>query len=200
LNIILEAITDTPPKFIQQIPNLTLRPGTEAVIDVEVEASPPAKFTWYVNGVQFRDTVGQIEVYYPMANRCIARFPIPQKGEYKVIAENRAGKEQSIGYIDVKKEIMYHQTQLPPLPSDHVYHHASYKESEHREMPVQQGRGRASSLSRMVDSYEESSFYERSTSLPRHFDRPYEIKKTTEMIRKRKDGLLVSSSLESWKS
>lgn len=61
------------------------------------------RFTWYVNGVQFRDTIGQIEVYYPMANRCIARFPFPQKGEYKVIAENRAGKEHSIGYIDVKK-------------------------------------------------------------------------------------------------
>lgn len=61
-----------------------------------------SRFTWYVNGVQFRDTVGQIEVYYPMANRCIARFPIPQKGEYKVIAENRAGKAHSIGFIDIK--------------------------------------------------------------------------------------------------
>lgn len=61
------------------------------------------RFTWYVNGVQVRDAAGQFEVYYPMANRCIARFPIPQKGEYKVIAENRAGKEHSIGYIDVKK-------------------------------------------------------------------------------------------------
>lgn len=65
-------------------------------------------------------------------------------------------------------------------------------------MPVQQGRGRASSLSRMVDSYEESSFYERSTSVPKQFYRPYEIKKTTEMIRKRKDGLFISSLLQSW--
>nr|CDQ05432.1 Bm6219, isoform k [Brugia malayi] len=183
----IQTSTDIPPKFIQQIPNLTLRPGTEALIDVEVEASPPAKFTWYVNGVQFRDTVGQIEVYYPVANRCIARFPIPQKGEYKVIAENRAGKEHSIGYIDIKNEVMHHQTQLPPLPNDHIYHHSSYAESEHRDIPLLQGRGRASSVSRIIDYYEESSYYQRSTSLPRQIDYPYEIKKTTEIIRKRKD-------------
>lgn len=60
------------------------------------------RFTWYVNGIRFRDTVGQIEVYYPIVNRCIARFPIPQKGEYRVVAENRAGKAQSIGYIDIR--------------------------------------------------------------------------------------------------
>uniref|UniRef100_A0A0R3RRM4 Ig-like domain-containing protein n=1 Tax=Elaeophora elaphi TaxID=1147741 RepID=A0A0R3RRM4_9BILA len=172
--------TDRPPKFIQQIPNLTLRPGSEAIVDVEVEASPPAKFTWYVNGVQFLDTVGQIEIYYPMANRCIARFPIPQKGEYKVVAENRAGKEHSI-------EVMYHQTQLPPLPSDYIYHHSSRIESGHHEMPLLQGRGRASSVSRVIDYYEESSYYQRSTSLPRQIDHPYEIKKTTEIIRNCRD-------------
>lgn len=41
--IFAETITDVLPKFIQQIPNLTLRPGTEAIIDVEVEAFPAAK-------------------------------------------------------------------------------------------------------------------------------------------------------------
>ncbi|KAL3986031.1 Immunoglobulin I-set domain family protein [Acanthocheilonema viteae] len=183
----IQTSTDIPPKFIQQVPNLTLRPGSEALIDVEVEASPPAKFTWYVNGIEFCDTIGQIEIYYPIANRCIARFLIPQKGEYKVIAENRAGKEHSIGYIDIKSEVMYHQTQLPPLPNDHIYHRSSYTESEHHEIPLLQGRGRASSVSRVIDYYEESSYYERSTSLPRQIDRPYEMKKTTEIIRKRKD-------------
>uniref|UniRef100_A0A915PVQ5 Ig-like domain-containing protein n=1 Tax=Setaria digitata TaxID=48799 RepID=A0A915PVQ5_9BILA len=157
----IQTAVDVPPKFIQQIPNLTLRPGSEAIIDVEVEASPPAKFTWYVNGVQFRDNVGQIEVYYPMANRCIVRFPIPQKGEYKVIAENRAGMEQSVGYIDIKKV----------------------------GMPHMQGRGRASSVSRVIDVYEESSYFQRSTSLPRQTDHPYEIKKTKEIIRKRTDDM-----------
>lgn len=34
---------EMPPKFINQIPNLTLQPGIEAVIDVEVDAWPPAK-------------------------------------------------------------------------------------------------------------------------------------------------------------
>ncbi|CAG9532189.1 unnamed protein product, partial [Cercopithifilaria johnstoni] len=178
---------DIPPKFIHQIPNLTLRPGSEALIDVEVQASPAAKFTWYVNGIQFRDTIGQIEVYYPMNNRCIARFPIPQKGEYKVIAENRAGKAYSIGHIDIKNEITYHQTQLPPLPSDHMYYNSCNSESEHREKSLLQGRGRASSVNRMVDYYEESSYYQRSTSLPRQIDYPYEIKKTTEIIRKCED-------------
>ncbi|VDK72604.1 unnamed protein product [Litomosoides sigmodontis] len=142
-----EISTDKPPRFIQQVPNLTLRPGNEALIDVEVEASPPAKFIWYVNGVRFRDAVGQFEVYYPMANRCIARFPIPQKGEYKVIAENRAGKEHSVGYIDVKNG----------------------------EAPFSEDKGRASSVCRMVDCYEESSYYQRSTSLPRQIDHPYDM-------------------------
>ncbi|VDM99763.1 unnamed protein product [Thelazia callipaeda] len=102
----IRVVSDIPPKFVQQIPNLTLRPGIEAVIDVEVKASPPAKFLWFVNGVEYRDTLGlgQTEIYYPMVNRCIARFLIPQTGEYKVIAENRAGKAESIGYVNIKQD------------------------------------------------------------------------------------------------
>lgn len=46
------------------------------------------------------------------------------------------------------------------------------------EVPFLEGRGRASSVNRMVDSYEENSYYQRSTSLPRQIDRPYEMKKT----------------------
>lgn len=32
-----------PPKFTSQIPHLTIRPGTEAIIDVELESGNPAK-------------------------------------------------------------------------------------------------------------------------------------------------------------
>lgn len=61
------------------------------------------RFTWFVNGFELHDSSGRLEVYYPKENRCVARFPIPQSGEYKVIAENSVGRDQSIGYVDVKK-------------------------------------------------------------------------------------------------
>ena len=32
-----------PPKFTSQIPHLTIRPGTEAILDVELESSSPVK-------------------------------------------------------------------------------------------------------------------------------------------------------------
>lgn len=59
------------------------------------------------------------------------------------------------------------------------------------EIPLVQGRGRASSMSKMVDNYEESSYYQRSTSLPRQMDHPYEFKKGREMIRTCGDGAFL---------
>ncbi|VDM40900.1 unnamed protein product, partial [Toxocara canis] len=153
------------PKFINQVPNLTLKPGAEAVIDVEVEASPPAKFTWFVNGVEFRDSLGRIEVYYPKANRCVARFPIPQTGEYKVIAENSLGKDQSIGYVDIKKEVSAHQMQRPPLPAE--LQAGALGEQRHQDLYERTDLGRASSVTKNYEVYEESLYYQRSTSLPR---------------------------------
>ena len=32
-----------PPKFISQVPHLTLKPGAETILDVEVESSSPVK-------------------------------------------------------------------------------------------------------------------------------------------------------------
>lgn len=36
-------VLQRPPKFISQIPHLTLKPGAEAILDVEVESSSPVK-------------------------------------------------------------------------------------------------------------------------------------------------------------
>jgi hypothetical protein len=33
-----------PPRFVNQVPNLVLKPGVEAFIDVEVESSQPARY------------------------------------------------------------------------------------------------------------------------------------------------------------
>jgi hypothetical protein len=44
-----------------------------------------------------------VEIYYPAINRCVARFLIPQSGEYKVIADSVFGSAQSIGYVEVQR-------------------------------------------------------------------------------------------------
>ncbi|VDK48693.1 unnamed protein product, partial [Anisakis simplex] len=155
------------PKFVNGVPNLTLKPGAEAIIDVEVDAYPPAKFTWYVNGYEFRDSSGRIAIYYPKENRCVARFPIPQTGEYKVVAENSLGKDQSIGYIDIKKEISVHQTERPPLPVESVRHTGTLPLQRHQNLFDGTDFMRSSSVSKNYEMYEESSYYQRSTSLPR---------------------------------
>lgn len=42
------------------------------------------RFQWFINGVEFRDGSGRLDLFYPMQNRCVARFPIPVGGDYKV--------------------------------------------------------------------------------------------------------------------
>uniref|UniRef100_A0A914ZQC4 Titin n=1 Tax=Parascaris univalens TaxID=6257 RepID=A0A914ZQC4_PARUN len=178
------------PKFVNQVPNLTLKPGVEAVIDVEVEASPPAKFTWFVNGFELRDSSGRLEVYYPKENRCVARFPIPQSGEYKVIAENSVGRDQSIGYVDVKKEVSVHRMQRPPLPAEHMRHADTSSAYQHRDFFERMNKGRASSVTKNYEVYEESSYYQRSTSLPRPMrgiEKHIEVSSNADLLRRRQE-------------
>ena len=83
------------------MPNLTVPPGSEAVIDVEVDADPPARFSWFVNGKEFRDSADNVELFYPKDNRCVARFSIPVSGQYKVVASNVHGSAMSSGYVEI---------------------------------------------------------------------------------------------------
>ncbi|KAK6013400.1 immunoglobulin I-set domain protein, partial [Ostertagia ostertagi] len=87
------------PRFINQVPNLTVQPGSEVVIDVEVDADPPARFTWFVNGREFRESTNGVELFYPSTNRCVVKFAFPVSGEYKVVASNVHGSAMSSGYV-----------------------------------------------------------------------------------------------------
>lgn len=86
---------------------MTLKPGAEAVIDVEVESDSPVRFTWFVNGFEWRQQADKLLLHHPTPNRCIARFPIPRAGEYKVIATNQSGSDCSSGRIDIYGIIIY---------------------------------------------------------------------------------------------
>ncbi|KAK6040637.1 immunoglobulin I-set domain protein [Cooperia oncophora] len=91
------------PRFINQVPNLTIQPGSEAVIDVEVDADPAARFTWFVNGREFRESTNGVELFYPSMNRCVVKFAFPVSGEYKVVASNVHGSAMSSGYIEIHR-------------------------------------------------------------------------------------------------
>uniref|UniRef100_A0A0N5AEP3 Ig-like domain-containing protein n=1 Tax=Syphacia muris TaxID=451379 RepID=A0A0N5AEP3_9BILA len=160
------------PKFVTQVPNLTLKPGTEAVIDVEVSAFPPANFKWFVNGIAVHEAAGNFITYYPTPNRCVARFPFPRSGEYTVVAENSHGTDESIGYIKIIKEVIDYLR--PPIPRESVRHHMQATELSPQKVVAEkssdtrfESSSRASSITKYTSIYEQGSYSQRSASLPR---------------------------------
>ncbi|CAD5224137.1 unnamed protein product [Bursaphelenchus okinawaensis] len=99
-----QATLRKPPKFTNQIPNLTLKPGNEAIIDVEVDSQSWTKFMWYVNGKLVQPDNSNVEFFSPKPNRCVALFKIPFSGEYSVVAQNEAGIAKSSGYVEISKD------------------------------------------------------------------------------------------------
>uniref|UniRef100_A0AC34F962 Ig-like domain-containing protein n=1 Tax=Panagrolaimus sp. ES5 TaxID=591445 RepID=A0AC34F962_9BILA len=117
-------VLQRPPKFISQVPHLTLKPGAEAIVDVEVESSSNVKFIWYVNGRRILPTTANVEFYDPSNTRSIVLFKIPEAGQYTVVAQNEYGIAKSSAYIEVEKDstnethlhLLQHQQQHAPLP------------------------------------------------------------------------------------
>uniref|UniRef100_A0AC35GSH2 Ig-like domain-containing protein n=1 Tax=Panagrolaimus sp. PS1159 TaxID=55785 RepID=A0AC35GSH2_9BILA len=119
-------ILQRPPKFISQVPHLTLKPGAEGIVDVEVESSSNVKFIWYVNGRRILPTTANVEFYDPSNTRSIVLFKIPESGQYTVVAQNEYGIAKSSAFIEVEKDstnethlhLLQHQQQRPaPLPT-----------------------------------------------------------------------------------
>uniref|UniRef100_A0A914WIF3 Ig-like domain-containing protein n=2 Tax=Plectus sambesii TaxID=2011161 RepID=A0A914WIF3_9BILA len=144
------------PKFINQVPHLTLKPGAEAVIDVEVESDTAVRFTWFVNGFEWREQADKLLIQQPTSNRCIARFPIPRAGEYKVIATNQYGSACSVGRMDI-------QAPHPPLPPPKAKQQASTMSQS----ATFRGSSTGLANTNYTTSYQESSYFTRSSSLPR---------------------------------
>lgn len=91
------------PRFLTQVPNLFVTAGSNVIIDVEVDANPPARFSWFVNGKEYRDSIHGVEMFSPDVNRSVVRFSIPVAGEYKVVASNVHGSAMSCGHVDIQK-------------------------------------------------------------------------------------------------
>ncbi|XGW01072.1 hypothetical protein V3C99_013768, partial [Haemonchus contortus] len=108
------------PRFINQVPNLTVQPGSEVVIDVEVDADPPARFTWFVNGREFRESSKGVELFYPSTNRCVVKFAFPVSGEYKVVASNVHGSAMSSGYVEIHRAKPSKQMRPPVSAGEHI--------------------------------------------------------------------------------
>uniref|UniRef100_A0A0N5C346 Ig-like domain-containing protein n=1 Tax=Strongyloides papillosus TaxID=174720 RepID=A0A0N5C346_STREA len=97
------------PYFINQIPNLIVDLGSEAVFDIEVDSPTPVQFFWFHNNKRFDENNPNFEFYYPSKNRCLILIKMPEAGAYKVIARNEAGQVESTGYLSIgdstKKEV-----------------------------------------------------------------------------------------------
>uniref|UniRef100_A0A8R1HQD1 Ig-like domain-containing protein n=1 Tax=Caenorhabditis japonica TaxID=281687 RepID=A0A8R1HQD1_CAEJA len=93
------------PRFLTQVPNLFVTAGSHVIIDVEVDANPPARFSWFVNGKEYRDSTQNVEMFSPDVNRSVVRFSIPVAGEYKVVASNVHGSAMSCGHVDIQKVV-----------------------------------------------------------------------------------------------
>ncbi|NP_001346724.1 Ig-like domain-containing protein [Caenorhabditis elegans] len=100
------------PRFLTQVPNLFVTAGSNVIIDVEVDANPPARFSWFVNGKEYRDSIHGVEMFSPDVNRSVVRFSIPVAGEYKVVASNVHGSAMSCGHVDIQKVIELEESTL----------------------------------------------------------------------------------------
>uniref|UniRef100_A0A914C898 Ig-like domain-containing protein n=1 Tax=Acrobeloides nanus TaxID=290746 RepID=A0A914C898_9BILA len=147
-----------PPKFLNQVPHLSVKPGAEAVIDVEVESSSPVKFLWYVNGKLIYEGMQNIEFYYPKPTRCLVLFKLPESGQYTVVAQNEHGVSKCSGYIEVEKDSSS-QTHLHLLQS----HQKTYLAPQ--PPGAQRGTSNGATLTRQV--IETTTYVQRSSSLPR---------------------------------
>ncbi|GMT09140.1 hypothetical protein PFISCL1PPCAC_437, partial [Pristionchus fissidentatus] len=166
-------VINQAPRFLNQVPNLTLQPGCEAVLDVEVDANPPARFQWFVNGFEHVDGSGRVEYFYPSSNRCVARFIIPVAGEYKVVATNVHGTAISSGFVEIYKPNPSKSMRPPVAPGERISRAHAMTSSgigiapardEHRECTVE---GDSVITTRAVTEVE-MNYYQRSSSLPRH--------------------------------
>ncbi|PIC27588.1 hypothetical protein B9Z55_019795 [Caenorhabditis nigoni] len=100
------------PRFLTQVPNLFVTAGSNVIIDVEVDANPPARFSWFVNGKEYRETTNGVEMFSPDVNRSVVRFSIPVAGEYKVVASNVHGSAMSCGHVDIQKVVEMEESSI----------------------------------------------------------------------------------------
>ncbi|CAI4231525.1 unnamed protein product [Auanema sp. JU1783] len=167
------------PRFINQVPNLTVPPGQEAVIDVVCDANPPARFAWFVNGKEFKENTNVVDIFYPEENRCVARFHIPTSGEYKVVASNVHGTAMSSGFIEIYQANPTKQMRPPLAPGEQLARTV---------MTSSQQAGQTTTGEHTTSTHQSTSVYEvnytqRSSSVPRgvrHLERHFEISKSPE--------------------
>ncbi|EYB85418.1 hypothetical protein Y032_0298g1745 [Ancylostoma ceylanicum] len=168
------------PRFINQVPNLTIQPGSLAVIDVEVDADPPARFSWFVNGVEYRESCKDVEITYPSPNRCVAKFSLPVCGEYKAVASNVHGSAMSSGYIEIYRAKPTRTMRPPVAPGEHLARNIMTA-SHHTGNTAPTGE-------KMVTTHEVVNVYEinytqRSSSVPRgvrHLESHVEVPHTSQ--------------------
>ncbi|KIH66616.1 immunoglobulin I-set domain protein, partial [Ancylostoma duodenale] len=168
------------PRFINQVPNLTIQPGSLAVIDVEVDADPPARFSWFVNGVEYRESCKDVEIYCPSPNRCVAKFSLPVCGEYKAVASNVHGSAMSSGYIEIYRAKPTRTMRPPVAPGEHLARNIMTA-SHHPGTTAPTGE-------KMITTHEVVNVYEinytqRSSSVPRgvrHLESHVEVPHTSQ--------------------
>uniref|UniRef100_A0A914S160 Ig-like domain-containing protein n=1 Tax=Parascaris equorum TaxID=6256 RepID=A0A914S160_PAREQ len=196
------------PKFVNQVPNLTLKPGVEAVIDVEVEASPPAKhnsldrtlmFTYaqlpnnaeiFVLSIHITE---EMDVFvdsakYPSSyrrdrftwfvngfelrdssGRLEVYYPKENRCVARCITCNNFGEKRVITLKVLQGGALYDRT---------------------GDFFERMNKGRASSVTKNYEVYEESSYYQRSTSLPRPMrgiEKHIEVSSNADLLRRRQE-------------
>lgn len=88
------------PRFVEEVPHLTVQKGQEVVMEVVVDAQPPADIAWYHDGAELHPAP-DVKIF-PGRNRSRLVLLRPKEGEYKAVATNRFGTTTSYGRITVQ--------------------------------------------------------------------------------------------------
>uniref|UniRef100_A0A915LAI7 Ig-like domain-containing protein n=1 Tax=Romanomermis culicivorax TaxID=13658 RepID=A0A915LAI7_ROMCU len=117
------------PRFIKRLENQVVEEMEELIVEVEVEARPPAMFKWFVRGFEVK-TNESIEVVETRENVSMIKIKKPVKqGVYRVVAINKVGMAESTAEIRLIKvpkyeEIVPTTKALTTFASEHYYEYA----------------------------------------------------------------------------
>lgn len=89
------------PRFVRHMPTQTVAPDQPLRLTTQVDAYPPAQFTWYINGFEVR-TTETTRVETEEINVSTLTMTRPKQGKYRVVAKNVVGEEESLGVITVE--------------------------------------------------------------------------------------------------
>lgn len=93
-----------PPKITRPLQPKTIRTGEKLTLSVDIDANPPARAQWFINGIDMVPSRNVHITTTETSSTLVIEETHIRTAEYSVIAENIAGKDSSRATVTVEGE------------------------------------------------------------------------------------------------